>query len=134
WRNDIPGRSTGDVETYIVQQYISQPLLIGGKKFDMRLYALVTSWTPLVVWIYRSGFCRFSSEAYCSTELDNIVAHLTNVAVQKKSSSYDAESGGKWEIRQRKLFLMSRYGMSAVSTAFDAVQRIIVQSLQAVQP
>lgn len=134
WRNDVPGRSAGDVEAYIVQRYISHPLLIGGKKFDMRLYALVTSWSPLVVWIYRSGFCRFSSTAYSSTELDNMVAHLTNVAVQKKSSTYDPDSGGKWEIRQLKLFLMSRHGLSTVDAAFEAVQRIIIQSLEAVQP
>ena len=49
------------VESYVVQRYVDNPYLVGGKKFDMRMYALVTSFQPLTIYIYRSGFARFSA-------------------------------------------------------------------------
>ena len=65
----------------MVQRYVANPYLVAGRKFDMRIYALVTSYSPLTVWLYRSGFCRFSSQRYSSAaaDLENSFMHLTNV-------------------------------------------------------
>lgn len=40
-------------ETYVVSQYLDQPLLLGGRKFDLRIYVLVLSYVPLVVYLHR---------------------------------------------------------------------------------
>ena len=52
------------METYVVQRYIDKPYLVGGKKYDMRLYLLCLSYNPLTLYIYRRGFARFSSTHY----------------------------------------------------------------------
>jgi len=51
-------------ETYVVQRYIDKPHLVGGKKYDMRLYMLCLGYNPLTLYIYRRGFARFSSTHY----------------------------------------------------------------------
>lgn len=40
-------------EAYVVQRYISNPLLIGGKKFDLRIYVLTMCYKPLTTYLYR---------------------------------------------------------------------------------
>lgn len=70
-------------EAYVISRYIDKPLLIGGKKFDLRIYVLVTNYRPLKVWLSSLGFARFCNEKYSSdaSEMNNMTMHLTNVAI-----------------------------------------------------
>lgn len=58
--------------------------------------------------------------------------HLTNVAIQKTSEQYDSK-GCKWQIRQLKMFMVSKHGEEAVEKCFSAIKEIILRSLLAVQ-
>lgn len=80
----------------LVQQYIHNPLLIEGYKWDLRIYVAVTSINPLRIYVYEEGLCRFASEKYDTSDLKNIFSHLTNYSINKKhkgpgSSSYQQD-------------------------------------------
>merc|ERR1719387_228780 len=124
-----------EAEPYVVQKYLSDPLLIGGKKFDLRLYVLVTSYVPLVVYMYRSGFARFSHTRFSMSgaEMANAAVHLTNVAVQKQCENYDEKRGGKWDLHHLKLYLISKEGPEKVNDMFCEIQNIVLFSLLSVQ-
>lgn len=87
--NAFNPQTTSSKESYVISRYIDNPLLIGGKKFDLRLYVLVTSFRPLKAYLFKLGFCRFCTVKYDTsvTELDNMYVHLTNVSVQKHGVS-----------------------------------------------
>jgi len=141
-KDDEGGRKGADneeekkeAEPYVVQRYLSDPLLIGGKKFDLRLYVLVTSYAPLVVYMYRSGFARFSHARFSmdASDLSDAMIHLTNVAVQKHNENYDEKRGGKWDLHNLKMYLTLREDPEKVTNLFCAIQDVIIYSLLSVQ-
>eukprot|EP00794_Sanderia_malayensis_P018747 gene18747-20636_t len=119
-------------EAYIVQRYIENPYLIGGKKFDMRIYILVTSYVPIRAWLYRDGFARFTNFRYSLDSIDDTYVHLTNVAVQKTAPDYDPE-GSKWSMQQLRMYLTAKHGSQAIEHLYRLMDEIFIKSLQSVQ-
>ncbi|XP_029452661.1 probable tubulin polyglutamylase TTLL2 [Rhinatrema bivittatum] len=96
----------------IVQKYITNPLLISGYKFDLRIYVCVTSFCPLTVYVYQEGLVRFATEKFDLDSLDNIYAHLTNTSINKYGISYSKGKervgcGCKWTLSQFRSYLYS---------------------------
>eukprot|EP00039_Didymoeca_costata_P005382 m.81166 g.81166 ORF g.81166 m.81166 type:complete len:567 (+) comp12796_c0_seq1:426-2126(+) len=125
----------GRAEMYIVQKYIPNPLLVGGKKFDLRIYVLVTSYKPLTVWLYRQGFGRFSGHNFSMDKKDiaNAFIHLTNVAIQKTAADYDKSKGCKWAISRLRSYLYTQYTREEVEKCFLDMNTVIIRSLQSVE-
>merc|ERR1712166_378850 len=121
--------------TYVISRYIDNPLLVGGKKFDLRIYALVTSYRPLTIYVNRNGFARFCTVKYSNdtSELDNNYMHLTNVAIQKHGNEYNDRHGGKWSMHNLVQWLEAVRGREATAQMVEEIEAIIVNSCRSVQ-
>ena len=81
-----------------MQKYIEKPLLINNRKFDMRIWVLVTQNNDL--YMFKEGYLRLSSENYTLNDIENPFIHLTNNAVQKYSVGYgDKEDGNQFSYK-----------------------------------
>ncbi|XP_009323540.1 PREDICTED: inactive polyglycylase TTLL10 [Pygoscelis adeliae] len=70
----------------IVQRYIHRPLLLEGKKFDVRSYLLIACTAPYVLF-FAQGYVRLTCVNYDAAS-DDLTVHLTNQYMQKKNSLY----------------------------------------------
>ncbi|KAM6296268.1 inactive polyglycylase TTLL10 [Aegotheles albertisi] len=70
----------------IVQRYIHQPLLLEGKKFDVRSYLLIACTAPYVL-CFAQGYVRLACVNYDAAS-DDLTVHLTNQYMQKKNPLY----------------------------------------------
>jgi hypothetical protein len=135
----------------IVQRYVSNPLLVHGYKFDLRLYVVVTSYCPLRVYLYDEGLVRLSTKKYSSKMKTARLRemHLTNYSIQKNSSAYvqnldnstlpsgvDAHRCGepssfKWSLHELEAYFNSQ-GID-YDAVFCRVRDLIVKSMIAVE-
>eukprot|EP00981_Chlorochromonas_danica_P011868 scaffold4337_cov182-Ochromonas_danica.AAC.3 len=82
---------SSSLESYIVQPYLANPLIVDGYKFDIRIYVLVTSCDPPRIYIYREGLCRFCTAPYTKPTAENIensFMHLTNYSINKHNTAF----------------------------------------------
>ncbi|CAJ1988369.1 tubulin-tyrosine ligase [Leishmania donovani] len=101
---DAPAVET-ERSKYVVQRYIANPFLLEGRKFDLRLYVVATSYDPVRLYLYREGLVRIASSPYTRTvatastalttlaDVSDLKAHLTNFTVSKGASPVPAAAG-----------------------------------------
>ena len=81
---------------YIAQEYLKDPLLLDGKKFDLRIYVMVTQIGSYpdrlpIAFIAEEGLVRLCTEDYeqpDQSNLHNLLSHLTNFSLNKLSENY----------------------------------------------
>ena len=80
---DIPR----DASEYIAQRYISDPLLLRGRKFHIRLYLVITNLQPLRAVVHRNGLVLLAASNYSNTpsSYSDLSIHLTNAAVADRT-------------------------------------------------
>ncbi|ETV83870.1 hypothetical protein, variant [Aphanomyces astaci] len=124
----------------VVQKYIHNPLLIDGFKFDLRIYVLVVSVDPLVVYVFRNGLARFCTTPFQAPKRSNLHQtrmHLTNYAINKKSKDFvksvDESTGSKRSLAFVMQHLQDDHGMDPCAVWADVCD-IVLKTLLAIQP
>ena len=96
----IISRTTKHDRTFIIQKYIDYPLLVHKRKFDFRVFGMLTSINgSLKGYCYQDGYVRTSSREYNLDDVSDTLVHLTNDAIQNKSDDY-----GKFENANKMSF------------------------------
>ena len=77
-----------NISQFLISRYIDKPHLINKKKYDLRIYVLVASFSPLRIYLYNNGLVRFATENYKRGDYDNVYIHLTNYSINKNNLKY----------------------------------------------
>ena len=94
----------GKNNKYIIQKYIKNPLLLNGHKSEIRIYWLIASLSPLLIFLYKEGTTRLTTQPFQLGDFDNPLIHVTNIDQQKNHPEYDTLTL-KWSFSQLESYL-----------------------------
>ncbi|XP_069550244.1 protein polyglycylase TTLL10 [Brachyistius frenatus] len=95
-------------QAHVVQHYLRSPLLLKGKKFDVRSYLLIACTAPYMVF-FRHGYVRLTCDLY-DPGSNNLSAHLTNQYMQKKNPLYSLlKEDTVWSMEDFNTYVNDRF-------------------------
>ncbi|XP_067382940.1 protein polyglycylase TTLL10 isoform X2 [Channa argus] len=126
-------------QAHIVQHYIQNPLLLKGKKFDVRSYLLIACTAPYMVF-FRHGYVRLTCDLYDPSS-NNLSAHLTNQYMQKKNPLYnELKEDTVWSMERFNAHINDGFQVAkglprdwVLGTFAKRMQRIMIQCFLAVK-
>lgn len=62
-------------------------MIIKNRKFDLRVWVIVTDWNPLTIWYWKKPYARFPAHDYNANDIDNNFSHLANNSIAKYGST-----------------------------------------------
>eukprot|EP01041_Mallomonas_annulata_P002181 gene2181-4242_t len=80
-----------DIREWVLQKYISNPLLVNGHKFHLRVYILCIG--GLKVFVYNNILMLFAAHTYDPIDITDVYKHLTNTAKSVEDESFNEENG-----------------------------------------
>ena len=127
-----------NLENYIITRYITNIKLINGKKYDLRLYALITGLKPLRIYFYKEGLIRIATQNFSLniTSIKDKYVHLTNICINNKNKNYILpnslihKNANIWSVAMYKDFLKS-FNVNWY-TIREKIKDIIIKSIQCI--
>ncbi|CAG0897357.1 unnamed protein product, partial [Darwinula stevensoni] len=125
------------VSPRVVQRYVDDPFTIDGYKFDLRLYVLVTSVSPLRTYVFSEGLVRFATVPYQQPQqgnLDNRYLHLTNYTINRQNDAYSSDEimGSKRCLQTLNAYLEE--GRWDVVKMWNGIDDVIVKTILSALP
>lgn len=96
-------------EQLIVQEYLSNLLLVEGRKFDVRAFVLIAGTSPYILF-YHEGYLRLSMVKFDSKEGGNSV-HLTNSHIQTQTKNFSVDKH-YWSFQRFQDYLGTHHPMN----------------------
>jgi len=120
---------------FLISRYLKNPHLINGKKYDLRMYVLVTGLKPLRIYLNKEGLVRIATNNYSlnNITIDNKFVHLTNTAINKQNKKYiypknsDDYTANKWNFNTYKKYLKSKN--IDYKLLFEKIKDIVIKTI-----
>lgn len=118
-----------NLENTFLQEYIQNPLLVDGKKFDIGVYVILTSVNPLRVYAYEADvLLRFCADEYYEADAsgEKTLFNATNVNSYVVADEYTPT----WEIPSlKKYFVQRKLNMKQTLNAYLTEQKMDADKL-----
>ena len=126
----------------IAQEYIANPLLVDGLKFDLRIYVLISSVSPFKIFMAKDGLARFCTEKYTPPsggKLGACTQHLTNYSLNVRSSGFvhsTDDTGGENASKRSMQSVFAALQRRGVDTdgVLQRIRALIAHTCLAVRP
>ncbi len=116
----------------VIQKYIENPLVIKGRKFDIRQWVLLSNLNPLTIYLFDTPYIRFGAEEYHLDDFKNIFSQLTGNSIAKHSEKFENSEieGDMWENEQFREYLKEKFGRDCWPEIQEKIKKISIYALQ----
>lgn len=91
------GELCGKVQNnYVIEKFISNPLLVNNKRFSLKAYMLIASSNPLIVYYYNDGLIKISEKKYQKNK-------IYEIETSKDSNVWSMEDLERYLIEAKKI-------------------------------
>ncbi len=119
----------------VITRYIPNPLLLYGKKFDLRLYVLISSFLPLKIYLNKEGLVRVTTTNYNLEEknFNDPYIHFTHTVVNMRNKNFTHpknftdERGNLWSMAALKNYL-ERNGKN-YNKVYNDIKDLVIKSI-----